>query len=287
MNLIRIFFISIFCLNLALSKLIFPQQVESQEMLNIYNKDREYFRLIDNKLTYFIEGPSVLTIYSRIAFPKMLDDIKSYYFNISIDESDSFNVSHNHRKDLNVKSMIHPGHGYTISGKDIINIPKGQHKIELTPLDDKSRILIRCVSNKFKKTKDKLNEIVPKNYEYINSVILKTKEKSSKYYSLSKISMNNVFFNVQGPSIVKIISRLSFDDKENKYYHFKVRKDGRLISNHHMISEFSKGTKVLNDSSVKVGKYRTTYISVPDGTHEYELELVSPSNKEVYFRFEN
>ena len=114
--------VAFFLLGFCFSKIILPEQLNSKEVLEIYNKDREYFRLIEDKLTYFVEGPSVFTIYSRIAIPKMSDDIKAYKFKVLIDDIDSFIVEHDHIKDLNVKNNMHPGHAYTISGKDIINI---------------------------------------------------------------------------------------------------------------------------------------------------------------------
>ena len=165
MNLINIrFYMTIVALiGFVFAKIIYPEQLESKEILEIYNKEREYFRLIEDKLTYFVEGPCVFSIYSRIAFPKMSNDMNAYKLNVSIDDTDSFIVEHDHRKDSNVKSDIHPGHAYTISGKDIINVPKGQHRIELVSVDDNSNLLIRCTSNPFKKHKKVLREITAKN----------------------------------------------------------------------------------------------------------------------------
>ena len=91
-NFLRLY-IAIFILTeFSFSKIILPEQLESKEILKIYNKEREYFRLIENQLTYFVEGPSVFTIYSRIAFPKMSEDIDAYKFKILIDGRDSFIV---------------------------------------------------------------------------------------------------------------------------------------------------------------------------------------------------
>ena len=174
--------LSIFLLGLCFSKIISPEQLNSKEILKIYNKEREYFRLIEDKLTYFVEGPSVFAMYSRLAVPKMSDDIKAYNFKVLIDDVDSFIVEHDHIKDLNVKSDMHPGHAYTISGKDIINISKGQHRIELIPMDENSNLLIRSASSSFKKISIPLNEISPENANYINYEVLKTKDKNLKYY---------------------------------------------------------------------------------------------------------
>ena len=88
-----------------------------------------------------------------------------------------------------------------------------------------------------------------------------------------------------GTNTLELYSTVELD--KNGYYHFKVREDNKLISNHHMFSSVSKGTRILNNDDLKVGKYRTTYIVVPDGNHKYELELIEPLSQAVYFRFED
>ena len=53
-KILKYYILSIFLLELCFSKIISPEQLESKEVLKIYNKEREYFRLIENKLTYFV-----------------------------------------------------------------------------------------------------------------------------------------------------------------------------------------------------------------------------------------
>ncbi|MAV64189.1 MAG: hypothetical protein CMG00_03240 [Candidatus Marinimicrobia bacterium] len=269
---------------IIIAKSIAPEELGYNEILNIYNKDRDYYRLVDNQLTYFVEGPKILNIYSRLAFPKMSKKINPYEFMIFVDNVDSFKVSHRYRMDSNVTNDMHPGHAYTVSGKDVINIPKGRHRIMLAPLN-KSNILIRLTTQLFKKNKGLLYDVEPINNEYIDSKILQTKDSNFKYYSLSNKKNSKVSFDVQGPSVIKVFSRIIFSNKESSgYYHFKVRENNSLLSNQHVITSVSNGSKVLNDQVVKPSKYRTMHILVPEGKNRYELELVSSENKEVLIR---
>ena len=84
----------------------------------------------------------------------MAKKINPYEFMVFIDESDSFLVRGHYRMDPNTSNEIHPGHSYTVSGHDVINVPKGRHRVELLPITDKSNILIRLTSQRFKKSKD-------------------------------------------------------------------------------------------------------------------------------------
>ena len=303
--------------SLLFSEYIAPDNdVDTKEYLTIYKKDREYSRLIEEKLVYFIEGPVILNIYSRRAFPEDTKKDKSYEFEIIIDETKTLLAKHDYREDPNVYNKIRPGRAYTLAGKDVVNIPSGKHRVELIPSDRKNKILIRATTNLFK-GKNKISEIYPIDYRYINSAILK----NQKFWILSnKIDneVNRISFKVTGDknksSFIRIVSRTTFgNDKYDKgedftdinqngewdeeepyidypnnseYYQFKIRKDDQLISTHHMFAEKSEGAKIINNSSLQISKWRTTLIDAPSGEHEYEIELVSPEDKHVLFKIQ-
>tara|TARA_Y100000768_G_scaffold273636_1_gene209509 strand:+ start:944 stop:1786 length:843 start_codon:yes stop_codon:yes gene_type:complete len=276
-----------------MSKYIQPiNHAETKEILSIYKKDREYSRLIDEKLVYFVEGPIILNIYSRKAFPSQTKKDKSYQFAVVVDEDQSLIAKHNYRKDEKVYNENHPGHSYTIAGKDVINIPKGQHRVELTNLNKKNNILVRLTTSSFK-SKNKISNIKPIDHEYMKEAIAILKKNNEPYYMLSnnisqsdKIEFDRMMFKATGPTLVRIISRNTFLDDDNTYYQFKIRKNDQLLSAHHMFAEKSKNTKIINKPIIGISKWRTTLIDVPKGVHEYEIELISPSDKHVLFKIQ-
>ena len=283
-----IFLMMISCL---FAKYIEPDKnTNSQEILNIYKKDREYSRLIEDKLVYFIEGPVILNIYSRKAFPEQSKKNKSYKFKIIVDENNHFLANHNYRKDPKVYNQNHPGHAYTMAGKDVLNIPKGQHRIELIPLNKKDKILIRATTSPFKQ-KNEILEVMPIDYEYINSAILNNKNErfyllSNKIENSEKTDINKLSFKTVGPNLIRIISRTTFQDDKDTYYQFKIRKDKELVSTHHMFADISEATKIINKPLLGVSKWRTTLINIPKGEHRYEIELVYPKDKYVLFKIQ-
>ena len=275
-------------LTMIFSKSISPIQLDSEETLKIYGKDRSYYRLVNNNLTYYVEGSKVLNIYSRLAFPDLTKRIKPYKFKVIIDEADSFIVDHHFKVDPNVSARIHPRHAYTNAGLDIINIKKGTHRIELVPLDSNLNVLIRLVEKPFKAFEDAIetNLSIQKN-DGLNEKVLKVGNKNLKYFSISDQNMNNkLFFDTRGPSTIKVTSRVTFkEDEKQGYYQFKIRQNSKLISTHHMFSEISKGANIRK-SKWKVSKFKTTFISVPDNEHQYEIEVMYPKDREILFRLD-
>ena len=277
-------------LSLVFMKEITPIDVNSKEVLNIYNKDRDYYNLFQNKVNYIVEGPCILEIHSRLAFPQLTKKIKPYQFSVVItglNFKDSLTANHHFRKDLNVFSLEHPKYSYTVSGKDIINIPKGKHKVELNSAD---KVLVRLISRPFKK-KRSMSSIKVTND--IDKQILKNdKDVNSRYFSLvSESGKNKLNFNIEGPRIVEISSRIGGPlglDNSREYYQFKIRQDGELKGVYHMFAYKSEYWQLValdslpggTDISVK----RKSYLKVPAGNHDYELELIHPDNKNVFFR---
>ena len=189
-------------------------------------------------------------------------------------------------KDPNVFARIHPRHAYTLSGLDVVNIPKGKHRIELAPLDSNLNVLIRMIEKPFKKFKDSKNsDLVLIQNDNVDERILKVGNKNLKYFSILAQNLNDkLFFNAKGGGTVKITSRTTFkDEKRKEYYKFKIRENNKLISTHHMFSSISKGTKIRK-SDLGVSKFKTTFISVPNSDAQYEIEAVLPSDREILFR---
>ncbi len=285
----NIFILLIF--SILFSKYIEPNNnLEFKEVLKIYKKDREYSKLTEDRLIYFIQGPTILNIYSRRAFPEESKKDKSYGFNIIIDEDISLSAKHDYRDDPNVYSEKHMGYAYTLAGKDVVNIPKGQHRIELVPINKKNKIVVRLTTSSFK-DKNKVSELSPIDHEYINSVILKNK--NEKFYLLSNkindsenIEINKMSFEAVGPTLIRIISRTTFNQDNDKYYQFKIRKDKQLVSTHHMFANISENAQIIGQPLIGVSKWRTTLINVPKGKHKYQLELVEPIDKHVLFKIQ-
>ena len=118
--------------SLCFGKVLIPLNDVNSENLKINGKERIYFRLEKNE--YLVSGPSTVTIFSRGAFPKK--NSGEYELKIStllkgFEQIDRVK-SASKKKDKNVTSTLHPMHAYTESSKTVIDIPKGEFRLQVT-----------------------------------------------------------------------------------------------------------------------------------------------------------
>ena len=105
-------------------KVLLPQEKVNGESLYIHDRVREYY-ILDNN-SYIVSGPSIVSVYSRLAVPK--DVSGRHSFSITSILSNSSGLIHEFSKkvDSSVSSSLHPMHRYTKSAKVEINIPNGE-----------------------------------------------------------------------------------------------------------------------------------------------------------------
>jgi len=94
------------------------------ESLAVKGKYREYYRL--NNFSYLVSGPSVVTLYARLAVPKNEKGIHSFSIKSSLSNAHESIHQFYKKVDSSVSSPLHPMHRYTKSAKIDIEIPKGE-----------------------------------------------------------------------------------------------------------------------------------------------------------------
>ena len=107
-------------------KVLLPQENLMAEPLAVKGKFREYYKLDNN--SYNVSGPSVVTVYARLAVPKNEKGSQIFSINTFISEVSILESIHGFEKkvDTSVSSIFHPQHRYTKSAKVEIEIQKGE-----------------------------------------------------------------------------------------------------------------------------------------------------------------
>ena len=280
----------LFLLTFSYTEELTPLDLNSLELLKVHGKNREYHNLYQSRINYIVEGPCVLDIYSRLAFPELAKKIPPYKFSVNVmgeNYKDSLVIKQYFRKDKKVKSLAHPKHSFTLAGKDIINIPKGKHHVEFSSIDSNSKVLLRIISKPFKRVEKVVSVQAIRGEE--KKILRNRKDDNSQYFSLNKLKGNHkLSFEIKGPRMVQIYSRLgspSFGKRD--YYQFKIRREGKLKGTYHMFAQKSdKWMQILPDekSDNSVSVKRKSFFEVPKGSHSFEIELISPSEKDVFFK---
>ncbi len=146
----KLIFFIILIFPLLYGKVLHPQGNVVGEPLDIQGKVREY-HLLDND-SYTVSGPSIVSIYARLAVPKNEKGVHS--FSIKSFLSDVPESIHKFNKivDSSVSSSLHPMHRYTKSAKIQIEIPKGEFILSIENLSNFGNpILTRVIQKRHKK----------------------------------------------------------------------------------------------------------------------------------------
>lgn len=282
----RIFFIILFFIfdTYIYGKLLRPvTDRDHKEILVINSKRRVYYPVRENGLTYQVSGPTRAEFISR--YPVLKGKKKSHNFNyiIVLNGEDTIRVNHRYKVQSSIKSVQHPKHRYTYSGNYFINLPKGNHSIEvLGDMELKYPVLLRLLSKEFESVGKNHKVLTPMVHK--NSVKIDLDGKQINYFECSKdIPLQIEAF---GSKTMRIISRLEFTDKmgSEESYRIHIKTGKKVVGTYFFNTERSSSSSISNRLDRVPGKWRSCELKVPSGKHTYSIE-VSDEGKTVLTRF--
>ena len=132
-------------------KLLRPVRDRDQkEILIINSKRRVYYPIRDAGLFYNVSGPTRAEFISRYPVLRGKRKSHSFSYDIVLNGKDTIKVNHRYKVQSSIRSIQHPKHRYTYSGNYFINIPKGNHDIEVLVREElKYPVLLRLLSKEF------------------------------------------------------------------------------------------------------------------------------------------
>ena len=252
----------------------------SPESLSKQNKDREYYELSNDGLSYTVEGPAEVKIFSKAAYPKKTNnELKEFGFNISINDLD-IELNNSKKIDKKTSSYNHPMHLYTYASKDILVLPSGTYNIKISK---KSRfncnpILVRVLRSG-RKSKNSIKEAVlllkDKNYSVYNPRFKEHLVHDSRstvmplYYALD--SQNPLFLNKTDDFLEINIRGLH----QNVYDEYKIinmvlEKNGQLDTKYHILS-IPHPSKTIAESNYIPSRLNKIYIR-NQHCHEFKIQ---------------
>lgn len=302
MRLIQLFKIALF-LTFAFSLPIKPSNSKNLEIVKISdkNKTRTYYHLDKkNSLVYpklnkiFDKDKNyAVKIISRTKISKNSNSSKSFGYVLNIIEGKDTTI-----KELKFKKKVSQskvpnkrGFSYTNAGFWLEEF-RGNSKTKLLiePLKGSPEIDVRVVFNEIKDDKF-INEINPVNVLESNTVyFLKDSSyiKSNKWFSINK--KNEFQFKVNGPLVLKIISRTDNLFSDDEFYGYKVFENGKfMINQNHKIIKSKKNAYYLdkNENKMDLTKYNATYLNVPEGLNYYLIKNIQGSNGNTLVKVES
>jgi hypothetical protein len=266
-------------------KLLRPVRDRDQkEILVINSKRRVYYPIKQSGLLYQISGPTRAEFISR--YPVLKGKKKSHSFNyvIVLNGKDTIKVNHRYKVQSSIRSVQHPKHRYTYSGNYFINLPKGNHSIEVLENNGlKYPVLLRLLSKEFESSRGS-NQKVLTPMVHKDGVKVDLGGKKINYFECSKDIPLQI--EASGSKTMRIISRLEFTDKmgSEESYRIHIKTGKKVVGTYFFNTERSSSSSISGRLDKVPGKWRSCEIKVPSGKHTYSIE-VSDEGKTVLTRF--
>jgi len=194
----------------GVAKLLKPtQNGEEKEILIVNGKRRLYYLIRPEGLTYEVRGPVRLEFITRYPVVSPKKKRQAYTYSIVLDTTDTIKVHHRYKVQKAIRSVQHPNHFYTYSGNYFINLPTGNHRIQVMTGDKQAYpVLIRLLAKEFPETRSSKRTLQPLIYQ--TAVTLQIGENEVAYFPANKTLPLQVA--TKGERTLHIISRLAFEE---------------------------------------------------------------------------
>jgi len=268
-----------FSLTLADSKpkVLKPKNANSKITIIISGKNRTYYPVkFNNPTIVTVKGPGKLKIITRAQINSQTQNPLDYavYYKINGAQKIDANfksIKLDSKTKFKDESLGFPGTGENI----VIELSRGENTIELWHAVEKPVLYARFL---FTETKGKKIDWVSMSPIFPNEpVSLVTNEEAVTYYRYSENKPLKI--KVTGPTTLKVLSRIEnhYQMKGRINYRLQVKEDGTVKNTYQLSSVRSDVTVYKNGGGKTPGKANEIVITVPGGTHIYE---VSPLDKD-------
>ena len=120
--------------------------------------------------------------------------------------------------------------------------------------------------------------------KYKNNLKDKKYKKSDHWYLLSE--KNPIQYKINGPKILRFISRSSLEDTSENNYSFILRENGRFVSNYSYDAKQSASDAFVENNNKKVSGYNSSFYNVPKGIHYYTFFPNHSLKDAIYLKIE-
>jgi len=275
--LVILMIITSFSLTLAGSntKVIKPKNAASKIEILISGKSRTYYPIDFNHSTIVnVKGPGTLKIITRerIQSQNPLD----YTINYSLNGQKKINVNFTNVASDTKAAFADTKLGYPgTAGIFSIELVRGENTIEFWRNNENPVIDARFVFTELKEKKITWVSMSPISQN--EPVSLVTNEEALTYYRYSEKKPLKI--KVTGPTTLKVLNRIEnhYQMKGRIDYRVQVKEDDAVKNTYQLSSVRSDVTLYKKEAGRTPGKANEIIISVPGGTHIYE---VSPLDKD-------
>ncbi|MCW8816759.1 MAG: hypothetical protein OQK52_02655 [Ignavibacteriaceae bacterium] len=264
------------------TKVIKPKNAASKTMIIIWGKARTYYPLNYNHSTIVsVKGPGTLKVLTRERIQSQNSLDYTVYYSINGEQKNKVNFNNIYRdKKASFKDskLGFPGRAGIFS----IELGRGENTIEFWRGNEKPLIDSRFL---FTETKEKKIKWVSMSPLFPNEpVSLVTNEEVYTYYRYTETKPLRV--KVTGPTTLRVLNRIEnhYQMKGRIIYRIQVKEDKAVMNTYQLSSVRSDVTVYKKGCGKTPGKANEIVISVPGGTHLYQIRPLDKDKNSILAR---
>lgn len=251
------------------TKVLKPKNATSKTTIIIWGKSRTYYPLTFTQSTILtVKGPGTLKIITRERVQTQNSQDYSVYYSLNGEQKNNIdfrNVTKDSKASFRDKNLGFPG----AAGIFTIELGRGENTIEFWRNSEKTLIDARFLFTPLKEKKFKWVSMSPL---FPNEpVALVTNEEVYTYYRYSEEKPLKI--KVTGPTTLRVLNRIEnhYQMKGRINYRLQVKEDKSVKNTYQLSSVRSEVTVYKKGCGRTPGKANEIIITVPGGTHRYEI----------------
>jgi hypothetical protein len=263
------------------TKVLKPKNANSKTTIIISGKNRSYYPLrFDNPTIVTAKGPGTLKIITRAQINSQSKNALDYTIFYRINGTEKINadfksIERDRKAKFKDKSLGFPGTGESIE----VELSRGDNTIELWRAAENPGLYARFLFTEIKGKRIvwvSMSPMIPN-----EPVSLVTNEEAVTYYRYSEKKPLKI--KVTGPTTLKVLSRIEnhYQMKGRINYRLQVKEDGTVKNTYQLSSVRSDVTVYKKGCGKTPGKANEIVITVPGGTHIYEINPLDKDKSSI------
>jgi hypothetical protein len=264
-----------FCLVTQLQEI---QPYKKWEVDIVTKKTEEYLLLTKAQpLSFSVEGPTYLRVYTRIVWPK--DNPGSEIYKVILQENEIEESIITLESEESKVTTDSKGRPLSKWRSFYIEVPEGLNRYKLTHwASPKDTVLIKFAYE----SPSRWNEIPATEYSAVIEAI--EEERIIKYYELQQ--GRNVTLRIKGPQRLRVIARLNYDERMigDQNYTIMLERNG-VVEQFPLRCYKSQMITYKNRNNIVPSNARSFHINLGEGTHTLTFKLAGTVAESAALRF--
>jgi len=268
-----------------------PETFKDSIKIKTVDKERDYYSLYaDNPVGLKVKGPVRLRVITRFDFDTSISISEPYEIQVFMDDSTEAKTFVNKSEPSYMSTFLSlpnktPGKIRSI----YLDIPEGIHKMNFVYNTNKvdKVVRLRFQSKYESKTEALAREAAKWHFvkpdKYKDQISLYIENKKRKYFRFTpEVPLEIV---VQGPILLKVLTRLEYDDKiRTDTYELLVFEDDYLKIEKSFQTKRASRASYFESGKLVPAVKREFIVEVPEGKHTYKVLVKDPKTVTVLAR---